>query len=144
MKAIDGKPVLNARRSVKVQVTGSDIAKADVKDPGACAVARACRRELHAKQVRVHLARVYVQTNDGTWTRYCTPPAMRSELIAFDRGGKFSPGEFELIAPAIRDRRRYGKRQGGKPKYKQARYNPNRKKRAAPHIVEDVRIGPAP
>lgn len=142
LKAIDGKPVLDAKRPITLNITKGDIDKADRKEPADCAVARACRRELHAKEVRVHLARIYVRMNDGNWQRFMTPKAMRSEIIAFDRGGSFEPGEFVLTPPTGRDVAS-GKRQGKTPKFKQARYNPNRKKRRAPHVVTDVRGGPA-
>lgn len=140
VKGIDGKPVIDAKRSLVLHITANDIAKADRKEPADCAVARACRRDLHAKEVRVHLGRVYIRFNEGNWQRYRTPKSLRSEIIAFDRGGTFSPGEHVLPIP---DKRPVGKRQGGKPKFKHARYNPNRKGRQPPHVVTDVRGGPA-
>ncbi len=104
LKAIDGKPVFDAKRPIKLNINKNDVDKADPKEPADCAVARACRRELRAKEVRVHLARVYVRTNDGNWTRYLTPKPMRTEIIAFDRGGHFHP-ESTTSAPS-RPRRR--------------------------------------
>jgi hypothetical protein len=142
LKAIDGLPIIDGKKAIKLTITPNDIAKADRKESADCAVARACRRELHAKEVRVHLTRVFVRMNEGNWQRFATPPAMRSEIIAFDRGGSFEPGEFVLSPPVGRDKAT-GKRQGGKPKFKHARQNPNRKKRKTPHVVTDVRSGPA-
>lgn len=139
LQAIDGKPIINAKRGAKLTITAADIKNADVKVPDSCAVARACRRELHAKEVRVHLGRVYVRTNDGNWTRYITPDAMRSEIIAFDRGGAFAPGEYNLRAPG--PTRLTGKAQGSLKN--KTRSKKLQKKRAKPHIVTDVRVGPA-
>lgn len=139
IRAIDGKPVIDAKRPIKLTVNKNDVDRADVKEPADCAVARACRRELHAKEVRVHLSRVYIRSNEGNWVRYMTPKAMRSEIIAFDRGGTFSPGEFQLAAPP--PNKTLGKRRGSaKP---QSKKGVSGKKRRKPHVVTDVRIGPA-
>jgi hypothetical protein len=140
LKAIDGKPVLDAKKPIVLNITPNDIAKADRKEPADCAVARACRRELHAKEVRVHLGRVYVRQNEGNWLRFMTPRSLRSEIIAFDRGGSFEPGEHKLAAPQP-SKRATGKRQGSvKPKGRPKSRGP---KRRAPHVVTDVRGGPA-
>lgn len=139
IKAIDGKPVVDAKRATTLKITANDIKSADTKEPDNCAVARACRRELHAKEVRVHLSRVYVRVNEGNWVRYLTPQPMRSEIIAFDRGGSFAPGEYQL--GAITPTKALGKRRGGnKPPPKR---NSGSKKRRKPHVVTDVRVGPA-
>lgn len=138
--AIDGKPVMDAKRSLKLIITKNDCARASIKEPQDCAAARAIRRELHAKECRVHLGRVYVRTNESNWQRYVTPDALRSEIIAFDRGGAFSPGEYVLapLPPSKRTGKQYGadkkpakKKRGGK------------KRRRTPHFVRDVRTGPA-
>ena len=135
VRQIDGRPVIDARRPVKLIVTRSDVKGADTKEPANCAVARACRRDLYAAEVRVHLGRVYIRSNENNWVRYITPGGMRDEIIAFDRGGKFEPGEFRLMAP--QRSKTLGKKSGGtKP------YTKRGKKRAAPHIVTNVRTGP--
>lgn len=136
IREIDGLPVFDAKRPVKLTVNKNDIEKADLKEPADCAVARACRRELRAKEVRVHLSRIYVKTNEGSWTRYFTPRAMRSEIIAFDRGGTFEADEYYLTAPPLAQR--LGKRRGSPKEYPK-----KDKKRRKPHIIKDVRTGPA-
>lgn len=143
IKAIDGKPVLNAKHAVTLKISASDVARADRKEPALCAVARACRRQILAKEVRVHLGRVYMRMNEGNWQRFLTPRSLRSEIIAFDRGGSFEPGTFVLSAPSSQKKEATGKRQGSPYNHKQKRDNPNRKKRARPHVVTDVRVGPA-
>lgn len=138
LKAIDGKPVFDAKKPITLNITPNDIAKADRKESADCAVARACRRELHAKEVRVHLGRVYVRMNEGNWQRFLTPRSLRSEIIAFDRGGSFEPGKFVLPAPHPA-KQASGKRQGS-PTRKTGRRTG---KQSVRHVVTDVRTGPA-
>jgi hypothetical protein len=95
-KTIDGLPVIDAKRPLTLHITGRDISLANPKQPHACAAARACLRELGAKEARIHLGRIYIRTNNGNWQRYQTPGALRDEIIAFDRGGRFEPITVEL------------------------------------------------
>lgn len=139
LKAIDGKPVIDSKRAIKLNIIANDINKADRKEPADCAVARACRREFHAKEVRVHLGRVYVRMNDSNWQRFMTPRSLRSEIIAFDRGGTMSPGTFTLQPPSEK-KKSSGKRQGGKTVRMAKRVTGQKRVR---HIVTDVRGGPA-
>ena len=140
VKEIDGLPVLNATAPISLRVTKGDIAKADPKRPNNCAVAIACRRALHVKEARVHLSRVYLRTNDGNWTRYVTPKSLRTEIIAFDKGGAFAPDAFDLGVPGP-SRAATGKRQGSAKKV--TKKTPPKTKRRKPHVVTDVRAGPA-
>lgn len=140
LTAIDGLPVVDAKEPIKLSVIKADIEKADTKEPANCAVARACRRELRAKEVRVHLSRVYVKTNKGNWMRFKTPPAMRAEIIAFDRGGTFEEGNFTL--QVIEKTKRLGS--GYTKKYRKRRYaETGKRKRSSPHVLTNVRQGPA-
>jgi hypothetical protein len=97
-KQIDGFPVVDAKASLKLEVTRADCNAATRKDPGCCAVAKACGRELKIKGVRVHLSRLYLLVGKA-WTRYIVDNSLRSELIAFDRGGKFQPGVYTFLPP---------------------------------------------
>ena len=136
--SIDGLPVVDAKRPLVLRVTKADIVKAadSSKEPEKCAVARACYRELRVQEVRVHLARVYLRTNKTNWVRYLTPKDMRAEIIAFDRGGQFEPGEFRLVpvSPAMRFgvHRSVPSTNSGKGK-KHKKY----------HLITNVRGGPA-
>jgi hypothetical protein len=135
IKAIDGLPVMDAKRPVRLKIIPADIQGANVKEPDDCAIARACRRQLHVIEARVHLTRTYLRTNTGNWVRYATPPAARAEIIAFDRGGRFVPSEF--ILKPVPERDRLGApRRGGKATGKKG-------KRRGHHVVKDVRTGPA-
>ncbi len=128
-------PVIDATHPLLLHVLTDDISKASLKEPQNCAVARACKRELHAKEVRVHLGRVYIRTNESNWVRYETPRPMRTEIVAFDRGGKFEPGTFELKVPAQRRPENAGTR--SKAKHKKHRT------RQKPAILKNVRLGPS-
>ena len=141
LKSIDGIPVTNAKHQLKLHITKRDCSVGDIKDPSTCAAAKTIRREYGAIDCRVHLGRVYIRQNKGNWQRYMTPRSLRTEIIAFDRGGEFQPGEYILAAPSAK--RTTGKRQGGNSRFKNSRNNPNRKKRRSPTIVQNVRGGPA-
>jgi hypothetical protein len=96
--SIGGKPVVNAKRGIKLHISATDTRTGRTKDPGACAAAKAAVREVpNCIAARIHLGRAYLLLNDGKWRRYKTPEALRGEVIAFDRGGKFEPGEYKLM-----------------------------------------------
>jgi len=96
---MDGLPVLDAKKSLRLEVLREDIRVATKKAPNSCAVAKACARAMGVKAVKVHVSRLYLNMDDKSWTRYVVSGAMRSEIIAYDRGGKFMPGMYNLMAP---------------------------------------------
>lgn len=108
-----------------------------VKNAKACAAAVALCRQPDVEAARVHLSRVYIKHKREGWVRYATPPALRNEIIAFDRGGAFAPGEYKLspLQPTIRNRPNAPKKA-----YKAAKKKvPQRGNRAKPHVVSGVR-----
>jgi len=94
---IEGASVEDAKRAVRITISETDIRHASRKLPEDCAAALACKRELHADDVRIHIGRVYLKMN-GKWVRFRPSPALRTEIVAFDRGGQFAPGEYLLKA----------------------------------------------
>ena len=132
---LDGLPVVDAKKHMVLHITEQDVKGADVQHPESCAAAKACRREHHVQEVRVHLARVYVRKGKS-WTRYMTPKGLRQEIITFDRGGKFAPGEYVLSKP--NPTKKLGAKMSNSPKRRK-----HTRKRLAPHVVTDVRTGPA-
>lgn len=99
--AINGVPVKDASKKITLRITSLDVKRGQTKDAASCAAAQACRRQLHVEDARVHVGCIYIKQKDGkAWLRYRTPQALRSEIIAFDRGGKFMPGEYSL-APFV-------------------------------------------
>jgi hypothetical protein len=104
---INGKKVVDATKRVKIMITKKDTVEGDNKNPSSCAAARAATRIENCISARVHLGRVYIEQKDK-WVRYQTPESLRSEIIAFDRGGSFQPGEYDLrpMSPANTERAR--------------------------------------
>lgn len=130
---INGLPVEDATKKLVIVVKPQDIKGSNSKDPASCAAARACKRQLHNKEVRVHLSRIYVKF-PRKWVRYETPLKLRDEIVAFDRGGKFLPGTY--IAPKIRPTLSLGRRYVARKTKKQF---PNRGKRLHRIQVAGVR-----
>jgi len=122
--AIAGLPVKDATKKITLHITPTDIKKGDSKNAAMCAAAQACKRQLHVEDARVHIGYIYIKEKDGkSWTRYRTPQSLRSEIIAFDRGGKFMSGDYTIspTSPANRLDERKKKRscwQGSGPKGK--------------------------
>lgn len=137
LASIDGLPVIDAKKPLELHIIMDDIRKADRKHPDACAVANACYREIHATEARVHLGRVYVKTTADKWVRYITPKSLRQEIITFDRGGVFEPGTYVLHKP--QPSHQLGKQKPGRIAGKKV----GAKKRRSPHVVTNVRSGPA-
>lgn len=95
---IKGIEVEDATNHLTVTVTKEDVRKGALKKADRCAAAQAIIRETGCEDARVHVARAYVK-NNGTWKRYFVPDSLRTEVVAFDRGGKFTPGDY-ILNPA--------------------------------------------
>ena len=129
------KNVVDAKDDLLLQIIPADIRTASTKKPETCAAARACKRQENLT-ARIHITRIYLKRNgDEIWTRYITPKSLRTEIIAFDRGGSMVPGKYLLKAP--RKYERLGEYHPGKPKQNKAK---NKRKRV---MVKDIRTGPA-
>lgn len=95
---INGKRVVNATKPVTINITQRDVDTGDNKNPSGCAAAKAAKHSIEeCISARVHVGRVYIE-QDKKWIRYDTPDALRTEIIAFDKGGNFQPGEYTLRA----------------------------------------------
>jgi hypothetical protein len=130
---LEGLPVRDATEPLEFTVTKRDVAKGGVQAPDSCAMALACKREHHAREVRIHLNYSYVLEKDH-WVRYRTPSCVTREIIAFDRGGTFDPGEYMLLVPFKSVRL-------NTPRVRRDRYN-KRTKRRYMHITANVRTRP--
>jgi hypothetical protein len=111
---IAGKKVVDAKRPVKIVITERDTKDGDNKNPSSCAAALAAKRDVpDCISARVHIGRVYIEHRDK-WVRYMTPESLRTEIVAFDRGGSFQPGDYVLKAPAptetIEGKREYNRK----------------------------------
>jgi hypothetical protein len=131
---LDGTNVRDAVRSCVLKINKAD-ANSGQGNPATCAAAKAACRVAHVVEARIYRTRSYLlveNTSGGRcWVRYGTPGALRIELIAFDRGGTFDPGEYVL--ETLPDNKHIGQERHSKPA------GPKRKKRAAPHVIRGIR-----
>jgi hypothetical protein len=122
MKMSDGLPIISATKPVTIIITASDCRLGKVKEPESCAAAKAALRLKGCTEARVHLGRTYLKIG-RKWLKYMTPDSLRSEIVAFDRGGSFSPGEYTLrpIPDSIRlmegKAKSFGAPKKGRPGY---------------------------
>lgn len=108
---IKGKKVVDATKPTVIHITARDTKVGKNKNPETCAAARAAKRGIpNCISARVHLGRTYIEEKDK-WLRYITPGNLRSEIIAFDRGGKFMAGDYELLPPSKTERLRAPRKQ---------------------------------
>ena len=133
---IQGVDVEDANEKLEISITKTDIRLGAKKNSDACAAARALCRQHHAEAALVHFSRAYIKRGDK-WIRYGVPKALRGEILAFDRGGAFEPGEYVLapVQPTVRLDAPSRKQYGRTAKKKQ---NGNRMKRPY-HVVAGVR-----
>ena len=139
---IAGKKVVDARRPVKIVITERDARIGGNKNPSGCAAALAAKRDIpECISARVHIGRVYIEQKDK-WVRFMTPDSLRSEIIAFDRGGSFQPGEYELKAPGPSETEEGRKQAQAKAKadkaYPNGRSEAQRAKDRAANAVSDT------
>lgn len=134
---IKGRKVVDATKPLVVTIQPRDISKGKDKRPEACAAAKAAVRGIpNCVEARVHLSRVYIKRRDrDVWERYNTGGALRSEIMAFDRGGRFEPGEYTLtpLAPS----QRTGKKSGTETN--RNRKSPSKRARKHLHVAQGVR-----
>ena len=129
-RLFEGRKVVDANKDIVVHVEKADIDGSKLKSPSNCAAARAGKRAWH-KDVRVFIARAYVRTGNH-WTRYLTPATLSRELVSFDRGSAFVPGDYLFKAPC--ETARLGSDRGLSTRSK------TRKKGTPKHFTENVRM----
>jgi hypothetical protein len=135
MKRIDGLPVGNGTFPLTLEVTAADVKTGAPKNPNACAIAVAAVRQIKGvTAAKVHLGVLYLMQN-GKWRRWHVSGPARTELIVFDRGGRFAPGRYDFLpVPTGEVIKRVA------PKTAAATGRTRRTfKRRKPHHVEDVR-----
>ncbi len=112
IKSTTGKRIIVMQRDVKRGVRG---------DPAKCAFACASKRiDPDVIAVRFQLTRAYIEYADRT-EQYRLPQSMTREIVTFDRGGQFAPGEYEL-KPMPTRKKPVGKKSGrggvGRPPFR--------------------------
>lgn len=90
--------VKDASTGVTITVSPGDTKASDVKSHKTCAAAVACKRQYHLDGVILSRAIAYM-VRGTVATRYVVPQELNREIIAFDRGGSFEPGEYHLQKP---------------------------------------------
>ena len=102
---LDGKPVRDATKAVKLVITEEDLRYAQRKNARTCAAAHAFSRDNEIQEAIVQRGRTYLLRKDAeAWERYETPYDLKRETIAFDRGGRMETGEFYLKPTKPSDR----------------------------------------
>jgi len=104
------KHVTDAGRNSVVEVTKRDTNSATVRNHKACALAVACKRKENTDGVVISVKTAYIVKGDKA-TRYALPESVSREIVSFDKGGEFSPGNYRMLAPSPSIR--IGSRQGG-------------------------------
>lgn len=130
--------VKDATKPIRLTVTKRDSETASKKDPGDCALARACKRQLKADGVMINIATSYV-IKGNTAIRYQTSNAVGREITSFDRGAGFEEGNNYTLSAVTPSQRL------GKPSPKGGRHtaNPKKSKSADQRIVhrtENIRV----
>lgn len=131
--------VEDATEPMEIEVTKTDAASKAVKSHKACAMAVACVRKFHLQDVIIS-RRVAYLIRRNVATRYMLPERITREVVAFDRGGAFAPGEYTLNPPVATSRLDH-------PRQTQDRGSPHRgsgPRGRAHRLTADVRAVLAP
>ena len=92
------KSVVDATKNAHIEVTAQDDKVAKRKSHKTCAMAVACKRKFNLDGVIISANRAYLVK--GTQARrFELPPSVSREVVSFDRGGGFEPGDYELSRP---------------------------------------------
>lgn len=102
--------VEDAVRPIKIAVSTGDTRSRAVKDHNACAMAVACKRSLSLDGVIISRSTAYLVKGRRA-TRYKLPSSVSREVVSFDRGAGFAPGDYVLSAVPVNQR--LGMRTGG-------------------------------
>lgn len=125
--------VSDAEEDMEIEVTDRDERTAAKKDHTQCALAVACKRSQHADGVLISVHAAYVIKGDEA-TRFSLPESAKREVVSFDRGAKFSPGEYVLKKPS--KSQRLGART---ERNTHATTRPHKAKRRKPHVTDGIR-----
>lgn len=100
--------VKDGKGDIVVVVTKTD-ANASLKNHKDCVMAKACKRLSGVDGAVISVSTAFIIKGDTAY-RYRVPQAITREIVAFDRGASFTPGEYELKAPG--EWHKTGKQQG--------------------------------
>lgn len=129
---LEGLPIKDARRPIKLLPNERDIKKAKRKDPTCCVAATAFRRMDNVADVRVFRSRTYVRfSGDKAWTRYKTPVRLAANTVTYDKAGIFDLEDyvFPPLPPTQKAKARKERLSSGKEKRYEASRNGKRPRR---------------
>lgn len=87
--------IQDAVECVEIEVTKRDDKTATKKDHKTCAMAVACKRKLGLDGVLISVNTAYL-VKGNIARRYKLPESVAREVVSFDRGGGFAPGQYKL------------------------------------------------
>lgn len=90
--------VSDADDDLEIEVTQKDVRQSVKKDHHGCALAVAMHHEKKCTGAIVSASVAFVIKGDKA-IRYSIPERARKEIVSFDRGASFEPGEYTLKAP---------------------------------------------
>lgn len=96
------KQVVDAKKTISIQVTPQDCASGRKKDPNNCAMVKACVRTKIAEAAIVGVSYSYLIKGDKA-TRYKTSVGVGREITSFDRNQEFAEGDnykLSKVAPS--------------------------------------------
>lgn len=93
--------VMDAKKNITIEVTEADRTAGSKKEPGACALARACERSYDGAIIST--STIYL-VKGRTAFRFRPPESVSREIVSFDRGHDFAPGQYSLRAPGKTER----------------------------------------
>jgi len=97
------KKVTDAHGPIEIEVTPADARKGRRKSHQTCAMAVACRRKFNLDGVLLSHSVAYLVKGPRA-TRYVVPPSVQREIVSFDRGVEFKPGDYWLNPPGGQQR----------------------------------------
>jgi hypothetical protein len=89
--------VLDATKNAAIEVTETDARSKGLKKHDSCALAVACKRKFHLDGVIISRATCYL-IKGKVARRFKTSEMVAREIVSFDRGAGFAPGNYELMS----------------------------------------------
>ena len=89
--------IVDSRKPLSIEVTGRDVNSAKRKDHQVCAMAVACKRKFKLDGVIISVKRAYAIKGNRA-VRFDIPETVSREIVSFDRGAEFVPGNYRLNA----------------------------------------------
>lgn len=90
--------ISDAKKNIEIEVTNADDKAAAKRSHKTCAMAVACKRKFKLDGVVISVNRAYLVKGTKA-ERFELPPSVSREVVSFDRGGGFEPGEYQLTKP---------------------------------------------